>query len=129
MRLGCAKPDTILPHNLARRHLPELPAGEERETMSDRTHAEFMRSILHSPWGPDLPEYRERFDTIADLLDAMQWRKEPPDSVGEWLRRVPGDRTLDAYDITEAMLPMDPSKHIGLLLPGALWFKPPEVTG
>lgn len=93
--------------------------------MSELTHAEFLRSVAR-----ELKYGRERrIIAIADLLDATQWRDEPPDSPGEWLRRVPGDRTLDSYDITAGMIPMQPSKHRGLLVPGCLWLKlPPTVV-
>ena len=121
MRLGRAEPEAILPHELAWRHLLALPAGEGK-TMSDRTHAEFMRSILHSPWGPDLPEYRERFDTIAKLLDAMQWRDKPPDSEGDWVRDRSGKR--ECVDVFVDRLANIHFVHES----GDLWFKPPEVT-
>lgn len=90
--------------------------------MSDRTHAEFMRSILHSPWMPDLVEYRERFDAIADLLDAMQWRDKPPDSKGWWVR----DR--DGFCVCTCVF-ADRIKNTHMHEPGDRWLKlrKPEV--
>lgn len=54
--------------------------------MSEMTDAEFLRSLSY-----DYDDWTctacNRLDAIADLIDVMQWRDEPPDTQGDWLRK------------------------------------------
>ena len=87
--------------------------------MSDMTDAEYMRQQARLCGG----RAEAIMLRIADRLDAMGWRKEPPDTAGWWLR----DRDhhdWEKYLLLQIVLPLRRNVHI----PGDLWLKLPEMT-
>ena len=84
--------------------------------MSDMTDAEFLR-VLAKRKGVGTG----RLTKIANLLDAMQWRKEPPDLEGDWVQKRDGSHRLAAVR-AHRMAVFAREHH-----PGDLWFKLPEA--
>lgn len=94
--------------------------------MSHMTDAEFLRHVGIAT-DPFIGR-NARLNAIADRLDAMAWRKEPPDTGGSWVRAVwreDGHRwsyyvyTLEA-DLRTSYTGEAPERD-----PGYLWLKLP----
>ena len=90
------------------------------------THAEFLREWIAVLGGETYAinlnrEDMLRFECIIGLLDSLQWRDEPPDTPGWWLR----DRNhphWERYLLLQIELQLTRQIH----LPGDLWLKLPE---
>ncbi len=83
--------------------------------MSEMTDGEFLRTI---------EQYNvTRLRAIADLLEAMQWRDAPPDTVGDWVQMArPGKN----YKIWSLETDVDFNGLRSWALPSDRWFKLPE---
>lgn len=93
------------------------------DAMTDEKTAVWIRKCLLGGDGRSRfnAEAIHTLEAIADLLDAMGWRGEPPDSVGWWLR----DRDhpdWERYILLQVELPLNRVIH----LPGDRWLKLPS---
>ncbi len=89
------------------------------EVKGEMTDAEFLRLVCKSSeWHPESATLL-RLNAIADLLGAMKWRDEPPDSVGDWIRH-----RLGYIHITVD----DSLAYTGGHHSGDLWLKLPETV-
>ena len=87
------------------------------------THAEFLRDGVAQYLKHQDGDVVDRVHTIADRLDAMQWRDKPPNSEGDWVQLVRNEKGywmhVWHYDGDERSLD-------GWAGPGDRWLKLPE---
>ena len=101
--------------------------------MSDMTHAEKLRVLAEWLDNKDAEEGRQGkseiqvdLRAIADLLDAMGWRDEPPSSPGDWVRyRLVTCLHTDDKDIK--LFHIGPNESLMAHEPGDRWLKLPEA--